>query len=29
MAGQVIKHGRIKTTAPKAKELRGVVDKLI
>ena len=29
MAGQVITHGRIKTTAPKAKELRGVVDKLI
>src|SRR5215218_2853476 len=29
MAGQLITHGRIKTTAPKAKELRGVVDKLI
>ncbi len=29
MAGQVITHGRIKTTAPKAKELRGVVDKLV
>jgi large subunit ribosomal protein L17 len=29
MAGQLIQHGRIKTTAPKAKELRGVVDKLI
>jgi energy-coupling factor transport system ATP-binding protein len=29
MAGQVITHGRIKTTTPKAKELRGVVDKLI
>lgn len=29
MAGQVIQHGRIKTTGPKAKELRGVVDKLI
>ena len=29
MAGQLIKHGRIKTTAPKAKELRGVVDRLI
>jgi large subunit ribosomal protein L17 len=29
MAGQVIQHGRIKTTAPKAKELRGIVDKLI
>src|SRR5918997_156026 len=29
MAGQVIQHGRIKTTAPKAKEVRGVVDKLI
>ena len=29
MAGQVIQHGRIKTTAPKAKELRSVVDKLI
>lgn len=29
MAGQLITHGRIKTTEPKAKELRGVVDKLI
>ena len=29
MAGQVIQHGRIKTTQPKAKEVRGVVDKLI
>jgi large subunit ribosomal protein L17 len=29
MAGQLIQHGRIKTTAPKAKELRGVVDRLI
>lgn len=29
MAGQVIQHGRIKTTAPKAKEVRGLVDKLI
>ena len=29
MAGQVIQHGRIKTTVPKAKEVRGVVDKLI
>ena len=29
MAGQIIQHGRIKTTAPKAKELRGVVDRLI
>lgn len=29
MAGQVIRHGRIKTTVPKAKELRSVVDKLI
>ena len=29
MAGQVIQHGRIKTTGPKAKEVRGVVDKLI
>ena len=29
MAGQVIAHGRIKTTAPKAKEIRGVVDRLI
>jgi large subunit ribosomal protein L17 len=29
MAGQVIVHGRIKTTVPKAKEVRGVVDRLI
>ena len=29
MAGQVIQHGRIKTTQPKAKEIRGVVDRLI
>ena len=29
MAGQLIQHGRIKTTAPKAKELRRVVDRLI
>ncbi len=29
MAGQLITHGRIKTTAPKAKELRGVVERLI
>ena len=29
MAGQLIQHGRIKTTVPKAKELRGVVDRLI
>ena len=29
MAGQVIQHGRIKTTGPKAKEVRGLVDKLI
>lgn len=29
MAGQVIQHGRIKTTVPKAKEIRSVVDKLI
>ena len=29
MAGQVIQHGRIKTTAPKAKEVRGLVDRLI
>jgi large subunit ribosomal protein L17 len=29
MAGQLIQHGRIKTTAPKAKELRGIVDRLI
>lgn len=29
MAGQVIDHGRIKTTGPRAKEVRGVVDKII
>ena len=29
MAGQVIQHGRIKTTGPRAKEVRGVVDRLI
>jgi large subunit ribosomal protein L17 len=29
MAGQVIRHGRIKTTEPRAKEIRGVVDRLI
>jgi large subunit ribosomal protein L17 len=29
MAGQVIQHGRIKTTVPKAKEARGLVDSLI
>ena len=29
MAGQIIQHGRIKTTTQKAKEVRGVVDKLI
>src|SRR4051794_16443444 len=29
MAGQVIQHGRIKTTSPKAKEIRGMVDRLI
>ncbi len=29
MAGQVIQHGRIKTTGPKAKEIRGVMDRLI
>ncbi len=29
MAGQVIVHGRVKTTVPKAKEVRSVVDKLI
>jgi large subunit ribosomal protein L17 len=29
MAGQLIQHGRIKTTGPKAKELRGLVDRLI
>ncbi len=29
MAGQVIQHGRIKTTGPRAKEARGVVDRLV
>ena len=29
MAGQVIQHGRIKTTVPRAKEARSVVDRLI
>ncbi|MBA2442659.1 MAG: 50S ribosomal protein L17 [Rubrobacter sp.] len=29
MAGQVIQHGRIKTTGPKAKEVRSVVDRLV
>lgn len=29
MAGQLITHGRIRTTEPRAKELRGVVDRLI
>ena len=29
MAGQVIQHGRVKTTAQKAKEVRGVVDRLV
>ena len=29
MAGQVIQHGRIKTTGPKAKEVRRLVDRLI
>jgi large subunit ribosomal protein L17 len=29
MAGQVIQHGRIKTTGPRAKEVRSVVDRLI
>ncbi len=29
MAGQVIQHGRIKTTVPRAKEVRSVVDRLI
>ena len=29
MVGQVIQHGRIKTTVPRAKEVRGVVDRLI
>jgi large subunit ribosomal protein L17 len=29
MAGQVIQHGRIKTTVPRAKEARSVVDRLV
>ncbi len=29
MAGQVIQHGRIKTTGPRAKEIRRLVDRLI
>jgi large subunit ribosomal protein L17 len=29
MAAQLVDHGRIKTTEPRAKELRAVVDKLI
>lgn len=29
MAGQVIQHGRIKTTTQRAKEVRGVVDRLV
>lgn len=29
MAGQVIQHGRIKTTPTRAKEVRGVVDRLV
>jgi len=29
MAGQVIQHGRVKTTVQKAKEVRGVVDRLV
>jgi large subunit ribosomal protein L17 len=29
MAGQVIQHGRIKTTQPRAKEIRGLVDRLV
>ncbi|HLM77424.1 MAG TPA: 50S ribosomal protein L17 [Rubrobacteraceae bacterium] len=29
MAGQVIQHGRIKTTTPKAKEVRRLVDRLV
>ena len=29
MAGQVIQHGRIKTTVQKAKETRGLVDRLV
>lgn len=29
MAGQLVDHGRIRTTEPRAKELRSVVDKLV
>ena len=29
MAGQVIQHGRIKTTSPRAKEVRSLVERLI
>ncbi|MDQ3284279.1 MAG: 50S ribosomal protein L17 [Actinomycetota bacterium] len=29
MAGQVIQHGCVKTTVPRAKEVRGVVDRLV
>lgn len=29
LATQVITHGRVKTTAPKAKEVRGLVERLI
>jgi large subunit ribosomal protein L17 len=29
IAGQVIQHGRIKTTVQKAKEVRGLVDRLV
>jgi large subunit ribosomal protein L17 len=29
MAGQVIQHGRVKTTVQKAKEARGLVDRLV
>jgi large subunit ribosomal protein L17 len=29
MAGQVIQHGRIKTTGPRATEVRSVVDRLL
>jgi large subunit ribosomal protein L17 len=29
MAGHVIQHGRVKTTVPRAKEVRGVVDRLV
>jgi len=29
IAGQVIQHGRVKTTVPKAKEVQGLVDRLV